>query len=231
MRTQEIEIGNNRSICVFPTHLDTIQQAIAELRLKDKYPVIVLIGGYIPEKYAEATHKAIRTIAKIANKREVLLICGGTDLGVMALIGQVRKENQYSFPLLGITVESLATWAGGPRTYRFLWWGKQRWKLAPNYSHFILTPGINFGDESPWIAETATVLSKGERSVTILANGGLVSKKDIELSLGKNRPVITLAGTGRFADELASQIDKPYNVISIPAKDEQLLTETIQDYL
>jgi hypothetical protein len=41
--------------------------------------------------------------------------------------------------------------------------------------------------------------------VTILMNGGEVSRKDIDLSLEKGRPVLALSRTGRLADELARQ--------------------------
>ena len=126
-------------------------------------------------------------------------------MGVMAEIGQIRWQNGYKFPLVGIAPEELVTWPGGPRSTKFLWWGKQRWQLEPHYSHFILVPGSQFGDESPWIVDTATILSKGHQSVTILINGGEVSRKDIELSLENGRPVIALSRTGRLADELARQ--------------------------
>lgn len=231
MRTQEIKFSNSRSLCVLTDNSDTLQQAITELKLKESFPVIVLIGGNVKEEYAEITQKAVRTIAKIAEEQKALVICGATNLGVMSLIGQVRIEKQYAFPLLGITVGSLVTWPGGPRSGRFLWWGKQRWQLASGYSHIILTPGKDFGDESPWIAEAATLLSAGKRSVTVLMNGGSVARKDIDLSLKNNRPVVALAGTGRLADELANQPQKPENVTSIPVADEPVLIKTIQTFL
>lgn len=126
-------------------------------------------------------------------------------MGVMAEIGQTRKQNSYKFPLVGITLKELVTWHGGPHNRHFLWWGKKRWKLAPHYTHFILVPGSEFGDESPWIVDAATILSKGHQSVTILITGGNVSRKDIELSVTNGRPVIALSGTGRLANELASE--------------------------
>jgi hypothetical protein len=68
----------------------------------------------------------------------------------------------------------------------------------------------------------------GSQSVTILINGREVSRKDIELSLGNNRPVIVLRGTGRLADELAAQ-PNPYKLIAVvPANAEQWITEVIQ---
>jgi hypothetical protein len=105
--------------------------------------------------------------------------------------------------------------------------GKKRWQLEPHYSHFILVPGSDFGDESPWIVDAATILSKGHRSVTILINGGEVSRKDIELSFEKERPVIVLSRTGRLADEIARQPVRHKLVTMAPAHDEQRIVELV----
>ena len=148
-------------------------------------------------------------------------------MGVMAEIGQIRSQNQYKFPLVGITLEELVTWPDGPRNANFLWMGKKRWQLEPHYSHFILVPGSDFGDESPWIVEAATILSNGHRSVTILINGGEVSRKDIELSLEKERPVIALSRTGRLADELSRQPNRNKLITVAPAHDEVRIAEVI----
>jgi len=42
------------------------------------------------------------------------------------------------------------------------------------------------------------------------------------------RPVIVLAGTGRYADELANQPNKPGQITVVPANNKPVLTETIQ---
>jgi hypothetical protein len=125
----------------------------------------------------------------------------------------------------------LVTWPRGPESTKFLWWGKQRWQLESHYSHFILVPGNHFGDESPWIIDTATLLSRNQRSVTILINGGEVSRKDIELSLESGRPVIALSRTGRLADELARQPERNKLITVIPAHAEQKITEVIRAVL
>lgn len=205
MLTRRIYFPDEQAVCVFPNQPAGLARAISTLGLKDSYPVIVLIGGDIQEELADVTRGALETLATVAEETSALVICGGTDMGVMAEIGQIRKRNGSKFPLVGITPEALVTWPGGPHSIHFLWWGKKRWKLAPYYSHFILVPGNEFGDESPWIVDAATILSKGHRSVTILVNGGNVSRKDIELSVENGRPVIALGGTGRLANELASE--------------------------
>jgi hypothetical protein len=231
MRTQKINFPGQQVLCVFPDKRSDLSKAISELHLNINSPVIVLIGGQIDEQHARATQSAIQTISKTAEDLNAVIICGGTDMGVMSEIGQARMQNHYKFPLIGIAPKELVTWPNGPHSTQFLWWGKKRWQLAPHYSHFILVPGNQFGDESPWIVDAATILSKGHRSVTILINGGEVSRKDIELSLEKSRPVIALSRTGRLADELASQTNRHKLITVTPANAEQQIIEVVHEAL
>ena len=41
-----------------------------------------------------------------------------------------------------------------------------------------------------------------EKSVTVLVNGGNISRADVEYSLLENRPAFVMRGTGRMADEI-----------------------------
>jgi len=231
MRTQKINFPEQEVLCVFPNERSDLVQAISELQLDNGYPVIVLIGGGIDEQQADVTRRAINTIAGIANSLSALIVCGGTDMGVMAEIGQIRWKNNYTFPLVGIAPEQLVTWTDGPHSAKFLWWGEKRWQLEPHYSSFILVPGSQFGDESPWIFDAATIASKGHRSVTILINGGEVSRKGINLSLEKGRPVIALSRTGRLADEIAGQPYRHELVAVAPADAEKRIVEVVQNAL
>ena len=231
MRTQQINVPDQEVLCVFPSERSDLVQAISELRLSEGYPVIVLIGGGIDDLQADATRHAINTISKIADDLNAVVICGGTDMGVMAKIGQIRWKSGYTYPLVGIAPEELVTWAGGPRSTKFLWWGKKRWQLEPHYSHFILVPGGEFGDESSWIIDAATIISKDHKSVTILINGGEVSRKDIDLSLKMGRPVIALSRTGRLADELSREFDRNKLITIAPATSEQRIIEVVENAL
>jgi hypothetical protein len=228
MRTQKINFPDHQTLCVFPNERSDLAQATSELGLKGSSPVIVLIGGEIDEQQADVTRRAIQAISKVAEDLNAVFICGGTDMGIMAEIGQIRSRKGYKFPLVGVTPEELVTWPGGPHSGKFLGWGEKRWQLEPHYSHFILVPGSQFGDESPWIVDTATLLSKGHRSVTVLINGGEVSRKDIELSLEKGRPVIALSRSGRLADELARQPERHKLITIVPANAEQQIVAAIQ---
>jgi hypothetical protein len=160
-----------------------------------------------------------------------VIICGGTDMDVMAEIGQERWKNHCTYPLIGVVTKDLVTWPGGPRSTNFLWWGKKRWQLEPYCSHFILVPGSQFRDESPWLVETVDILSKGHRSVTILINGGEVSRKDIEFSLDHNRPVVALSRTVRLTDELSSQPKRHKLITAVPENVEQRSVGVVQEEL
>ena len=143
MRTQKIYFPNRQALCVFPKARSSLTQAVSALRLANSYPVIVLIGGVIDEQHTEVTRRAIQTIAAIAEDLNAAVICGGTDMGVMAEIGQIRTQSRFTFPLVGVAPEDLVTWPGGPRSTKFLWWGRKRWPLESHYPHFILVPGTN----------------------------------------------------------------------------------------
>lgn len=119
MRTQWIDYPDQRAICVFPDESADLAPAISMLGLEDGYPVIVLIGGDIQEQQAVVTRQAIQTLAKTAEDTKALVICGGIDVGIMADIGQERWQKQDGFPLIGITLEALVTWPGGPRSKNF----------------------------------------------------------------------------------------------------------------
>ena len=231
MRTQKINFPDQQTPSVFPNERSHLAQAIAELGLESGYPVIVLIGGEINEQQADVTRRAIQAISKVAEDLKAVVISGCTDIGIMAQIGQTRARNGYKFPLIGITPEELVTWPGGPHSGKFLGWGEKRWQLEPHYSHLILVPGSQFGDEAPWIVDTATLLSKEHQSVTILISGEEGSRKDIELSLENGRPVIALSRTGRLADNLAREPERDKLIMIIPANAEQRIAEAIQTAL
>jgi hypothetical protein len=220
-----ISFPGRQILCVFPDKRSDLPQAILELKLDGNSPVIVLIGGEIDKRQAEVTRQAVQTISKLAEDMHAIIICGGTDMGVMTQIARMRLQKHYTYPLIGVALEALATWPGGPRCTNFLWWGRKRWQLEPNYSHFILVPGDQFGDESPWIVAAAAILSKGHRAVTILVNGGEVLWKDIQLSLEKGRPVPALSRTGSLADKLSRQPYQHKLITMDPASAEKRIVE------
>lgn len=169
-----------------------IPEALAQLEISHPNPVIVLVGGAggigFWDKFP--MRKAIRIVARLAEETQSIVVDGGTQAGIMTEIGKQRKQNKFSFPLIGVVFDSLLM-RKEPESI-----------LEPNHTHFFLIPGENWGDESAWISKIATAIASDQKSITILVNGGNISRTDVQYSLLENRAAFVMRGTGRMADEI-----------------------------
>ncbi|MGZ9164834.1 MAG: hypothetical protein ACXW4U_06630 [Anaerolineales bacterium] len=170
-----------------------INKAIEELQIPHPKTVIVLVGGAGGIGWLDKfpMRKAIGIVARLADETQSIVIDGGTQAGIMTEIGKQRKRNRFSFPLIGVVFDSLLM-KKDPQSI-----------LDPNHTHFFLIPGEDWGDESEWIARIATTIAGDKKSITILVNGGKISRTDVEYSLMENRPTFVMRGTGRLADEIS----------------------------
>lgn len=232
LQIEKIVFGkSNIALCALPNDIEELEQAVTQMGLVDR-AVIVLIGGHILPEHANLTLQAIDVIAKTAEILDTAIICGGTDVGVMAAIGRSRGRNGFQFPLIGIAPEGIVTWPEGPRNGSIPLPGNDRELLESHHSHFILVPGNQFGDETKWIVRAASMIAAGRnKSVSVLVNGGKVSQMDVEEGLQADRPLIVLAGTGRLADEMASHPVKNNLIKVVPAHNRRLLGETLRTML
>ena len=169
-----------------------IQDALTELEIPHPKTAIVLVGGAggIEAEDEFPMKKAINIVARLAEETQSVIVDGGTQAGIMMEIGEQRKNNNFTFPLIGVVFDSLII-NEDPKSI-----------LDPNHTHFFLIPGSDWGDESGWIAKIATAVAGGEKSITVLVNGGNISRTDVEYGLIENRPAYIMRGTGRLADEI-----------------------------
>ena len=167
-------------------------------------PVLVVVGGAsgldAPGKECLRTLFS-QALVPVARERNAVVVDGGTDSGVMQLLGQALRTEGASFPLVGVAVEKKvivpgdASESGGRRA------------LERHHTHFVLVPGSSWGDESPWLARVATEIAAGAPSVTVLINGGKIAFQDVASSVAAGRPVLVIKGTGRAADRIAAALD------------------------
>lgn len=179
---------------------DDLPRAVRDLGLPSPRPVIVLVGG--AGRMTEADLARLRplfdeALAPIAEELGAVVVDGGTDAGVICLMGQARASR--GFPLVGVSAEQLAALPSQPVK-------KNQWTLEAHHTHFVLTPGSKWGDESVWISRLATVLAGTQPSVTVLINGGDIAYDDATHSVEGHRPVIVVEGSGRTADVLAAAL-------------------------
>ena len=184
--------GDNTARAAYISDNADIDKAIEELHFPHPKTVIVLVGGAGGIGWLDKfpMRKAIGIVARLAEETQSILIDGGTQAGIMTEIGRQRKRNRFSFPLIGVVFDSLLM-QQDPQSI-----------LDPNHTHFFLIPGEDWGDESAWISKIATIIARDKKSITILVNGGKISRTDVEYSLLENRPTFVIRGTGRLADEI-----------------------------
>jgi hypothetical protein len=212
MKIREISFkGDKTTNAAHITGNGDIENAIEALGISHPKPVIVLVGGAGGigwwDKFPMS--KATRIVARLAEETGAVVVDGGTQAGVMAEIGKQRKRYHYSFPLVGVVFDNLLT-RQDPGSV-----------LDPNHTHFFLIPGNDWGDESAWISRIATAIAGDQKSLTVLVNGGDISRTDVEYSLLENRPTVVMRGTGRMADEITP------NTMIVPIK----ITRTVEDIL
>ena len=180
-----------------------LPDALERIGLGGSRSVLVVVGG--ASNISEADFLRIKrlfteVLAPIAESLGAYVVDGGTDAGVMKLMGEARTQIGAKFALIGVTPESKVALPNQQEPAADLI------PLEPNHTHFVLVPGKNWGDESPWISQVATVLANNAPSITVLLNGGEITFEDAFSSVNSGRLVVVIAGSGRTADILADAL-------------------------
>jgi hypothetical protein len=157
---------------------------------------LILIGGADhtePDRPA-ALEAFFATVARHCARTDTAVVDGGTDSGVMRLMGEARAASAGAFRLVGIVPTGAFTrpTAQGAAI-----------APAPHHSAIVRVPGAWFGDETRWLFAAADHLGGGSAS-TIVVNGGALTLDEAHQRLAAGHPVIAVEGSGRAADELAA---------------------------
>jgi hypothetical protein len=120
--------------------------------------VIVLAGGAaFMQQPAEARLQALFTegIARAASALDALIIDGGTESGVMALMGQGVAQQGHKPTLLGVAPEGRVSYPGKAGAE------EDRGPLDPNHSHFVLVESDEWGGETAMMYKLGQFLDSG----------------------------------------------------------------------
>ncbi|NJR41558.1 MAG: hypothetical protein HC767_01725 [Akkermansiaceae bacterium] len=184
-----------------------IRDALAQMGLPcSQHPVLVLIGG---ANGAAGELKRLpflfeNILAPIAQEMQAIVVDGGTDSGVMRLMGHARASIGATFPLVGVCPGELVNLRGLSTQTRFSQSDlSDRVALEPHHTHFFLVPGFEWGAESKYFAKLATTIAQGQPSLAVLVNGGNISLDDAKKNIAEGRPLVVITNTGRLADEIA----------------------------
>jgi hypothetical protein len=209
IQPREIVFPNkNTAKLVAPSPGAPMANLIESLGISPPKNLILLIGGAdkLDERLASRlTQLFSRGIARAAADAEALIIDGGTQAGVMQIMGQSVVDRGRKSSLLGIAPAGKVTYPGGPPVA-----GNDSAPLDPNHSHFVLVDGNGWGSETETLFELAAAFNKPV--LAILVNGGAIAKDELLQSVRRNWPVIVIEGSGRLADEVAALKEKPSQI-------------------
>lgn len=204
---QQLTFDNGRTASAIPVHSNSLEElsgVLQTLGLTDSRPTLVLIGGASGiqgEDLERLRSRFLEVIAPLAETLGAYVVDGGTDAGIMRLMGQARTAIQGTFPLIGVVAIGTAILPQTPPP------SPDAADLESNHTHFVLVPGNNWGDESPYLAWVASLLSQQSTSVSIVVNGGEITWQDALQSVKAHRPIVVLAGSGRTADKIAAALE------------------------
>ena len=139
-------------------------------------------------------------VAPVAAELGALIIDGGTQSGVMAMMGEAVARHPGKCQLLGIAPKGKITnpeIAGGSEI-------SDGAALEPNHSHFVLVESDEWGGETAKMLELARAFNAP--IVAILVNGGAIAADEALQSVRNGWPLLVIEGSGRFADELSAAI-------------------------
>jgi hypothetical protein len=178
---------------------ERVTAALDELGLRRGRPVLVVVGGAagMVDSDLDELRTVLREVAlPLLHRLDAVVVDGGTDSGVMRAVGQARRDGRGGFPLIGVAAEGTVVLPGADGQ------NPDAADLEPHHTGFVLVPGHDWGDESPWIGQVAGAVAGGAPSATLVVNGGRITLLDAQASIDQGRRVVVLAGTGRTADAI-----------------------------
>src|SRR5713226_8273384 len=158
--------ANQRIVYAIQVHrMSKLLLALHELDIQHPRPTLVLVGGasgISNGTLVQICPLFIEILAPLAESLNLAVVDGGTDTGIMRLMGQARGAINGTFPLIGVAAVGTINL---PDAVSF---DSGRASLEPYHSHFVLVPGSKWGNGAHWIALLASVLAGQQPSVTVL---------------------------------------------------------------
>ena len=208
--------GKKATIVEAPPWSDEAE-IVEKLGLTKGRPVILLVGGAdgfdrdVPPE-SELRDRLLqlfgRGLLRTADAGGAIIVDGGTNAGVMALLGAAIRHQPRPIDLLGVApagkvaVPDRSTVVANGRT-----------PLEPNHTHFVLVDSATWGGETSTLVDLVQTLADTRPVVVVVVHGGEVTKDELVRSVRLHWPVIVVAGFGGVADEIAKFRDKPTEFI------------------
>jgi hypothetical protein len=204
VRKNTITFENGNHAVVITAPRDASAKAILDsLEVTSPRAVILLFGGAAGLDDSRKAHLETlfaEGVVPVAAELSALIIDGGTQSGVMAMMGEAVATRPGTCQLLGIAPEGKIAHPeiSSPSAV------SDGTPLEPNHSHFVLVETNEWGGETTKMLELARAFNAP--IVAILVNGGAIAADEALQSVRNGWPLLVVEGSGRFADELSAAV-------------------------
>jgi len=209
------ENGNRANVITAPC--DASARAILDiLGIAPPHAVILLFGGAAKLDDSRKTQLATLLadgVAPVAAELGAVIIDGGTQSGVMAMMGEAVGQSKTAIQLLGIAPKGKITnpeIAGASHA-------SEGASLEPNHSHFVLVESDQWGGETSTMLELARAFDVP--IAAILVNGGEIAADEALQSVRNGWQLFVIEGSGRFADQVSLAVRDAQSAKSVAASE------------
>ena len=196
------ESGNRAVVITAPR--DASAKAILEaLEITSPRAVIMIFGGAAGLDDSRKAHLATLFadgVTPVAAELGALIIDGGTQSGVMAMMGEAVARCPGTCQLLGIAPKGKITDPEIAGTSAI----SDGAPLEPNHSHFVLVESAEWGGETGKMLELARAFNAP--IVAILINGGAIAADEALRSVRNGWQLLVIEGSGRFANDVSAAV-------------------------
>jgi SLOG in TRPM, prokaryote len=195
--------NGNRAFVVTTSRNASAKEILDALEIASPRAVILLFGGAAGLDDSRKAHLATlfsHGVTPVAAELGALIVDGGTQSGVMAIMGEAVAQRPGRCQLLGIAPKGKIRHpeiAGASGV-------SDGAALEPNHSHFVLVESAEWGGETGKMLELARAFNAP--IVAIVVNGGAIAADEALQSVRNGWQLLVMEGTGRFADELSAAV-------------------------
>ena len=205
MKCSTVRFDNGNPAAIMRAAKDTpVGEIVAALALPAPRALVILNGGTASLAHALQARLAAALadgLARVVAEERLTVITGGTDAGVFHFFGEGLARWGRTAPCIGVAVAALVSYPGHP--------GGEA-PLEPNHSHFVLTAGRQWGDETATMYALAAALARDCPSLAVFAGGGEIALREMQANVTQGRAMLLLAGSGRNTDAvLAASAGEP----------------------
>lgn len=201
MKNITLSLGSQPATVLFPTRQASPAEIAHALHLPPHRAVLLVVGaaGNLNPALQPQLAPLFDEVARVAHETDAVLLSGGTQAGVMALLGEAVARHHAGLALVGVAPAALVNYPGGPAANA---------PPEPHHSHFVLVEGTDWGNETAMLFDLTASLATSPTgplpAAVLLAGGGGIARNEIVQAARHRLPVLVIAGTGGLADELAA---------------------------